>query len=251
MAACQRLTSWVQAKGLAYAAREIEVPITVAVPEAAAQTKIDSLIELGASVIRRPFDEWWSMLNSRSIPGHQGLFIHPVAENAVLAGNATIGAEILEDLPECDTVLVPYGGGGLICGIGSVVKRLRPNARMIVIESEAAMPVAEAFRLGHPVKVPHRQSFVDGMGSSGVLPEMWPLVQQISNQALCVSFQQIADAIRLLALRHRIICEAAGAAAVAAALSGQAGGGNVVCVVSGGNLDVSKLSAILNGDLPF
>jgi threonine dehydratase len=238
-------------QGLAFAAREIGVQATIVMPEGAAQTKANALNELGARVIRKPFDEWWAVLTGRRCQGESGVFIHPVADQAVLAGNATIGAEILEDLPECDAVLVPFGGGGLISGIGSVMRRLRPSVRMIVVESEAAQPAAAALKNGGPVRVPHRQSFVDGMGSSAVLDEMWPLLKQVANQAACVSFDQIMDAIRLLAARHHVIAEAAGAASLAAAMAGVAGKGNIVCIISGGNMDAAKLGAILNGESPF
>jgi threonine dehydratase len=213
-------------QGLAFAARAIGVPATVIVPDGAAQTKLDALAELGAKVIRRPFDEWWAVMTSRSCAGESGTFIHPVAENAVIAGNATIGAEILEELPNCDAVAVPYGGGGLLCGIGSVMRRLCPQVRMLIVESEAAQPAAAALQNGHPVKVAHRQ-------------------------ATCASFTQIAAAIRLLATRHHVIAEAAGAASVAVAMAGLAGQGNIVCIVSGGNIDPAKLGAILNGQSPF
>jgi len=238
-------------QGLAFAARAMGVPATVVVPNAAAETKVNALVELGAKVIRRTFDEWWTVLTSRHCPGEEGVFIHPVAESGVLAGNATIAAEILEDLPACDAVVVPFGGGGLICGIGSVMRRLRPTVRMIVAESEAAQPAAAALQQGAPVKVPHRQSFVDGMGSTTVLPEMWPLLRAVADQSECASFEQIAAAIRLLAGRHHVIAEAAGAVSVAAALGAQAVKGNVVCIVSGGNIDAEKLGAILAGQSPF
>jgi threonine dehydratase len=238
-------------QGLAFAARLLGIPATLAVPDGASQTKLDALTELGAKVIRLPFDEWWSVLTSRHCPGEQGTFIHPVAETAVLAGNATIGAEILEQLPECDTVLVPFGGGGLICGIGSVMRRLKPAVRMVVVESEAAQPAGAALKNGRPIQVPHLQSFVDGMGSTTVLEEMWPLLRQTADAASCVSFVQIAAAIRLLVGRHRIIAEAAGAVALAAAMAGQAGQGNVVCIISGGNLDAARLAGILSGQSPF
>jgi threonine dehydratase len=237
-------------QGLAFAARRLGIRATLVVPDGAAQTKRDALAELGAKVISLPFDAWWTVLTSRACEGQRGIFVHPVAENAVLAGNATIGAEILEDLPDCNAVAVPFGGGGLMCGIGSVMRRLKPDVRMIAVESEAAQPAAAALKAGGPVKVPHRQSFVDGMGSSTVLPEMWPLVKQIADAAACVSFTQIADAVRVLALRQHVVAEAAGAASLAAALSGQAGKGNVVCIISGGNMDPVRLAAILNGQSP-
>ena len=238
-------------QGLGFAARAMGVPATVVVPDGAAETKVKALIDLGAKVIRRSFDEWWSVLTSRQCPGEEGIFVHPVAEPGVLAGNATIGAEILEELPGCDAVVVPFGGGGLICGIGSVMRRLRPAARVIAAESEAAQPAAAALRHGGPITVPHRQSFVDGMGSRTVLGEMWPLLRAVADQAECASFEQIAAAIRLLAERHHVIAEAAGAVSVAAALGAQALKGNVVCIVSGGNIDTQKLSAILAGQSPF
>jgi threonine dehydratase len=238
-------------QGLAFAARAMGVPATVVVPSGAAETKVKALIELGAKVVRCSFDEWWTVLTSRDCPGEEGVFVHPVAEPGVLAGNATIGAEILEELPGCDAVVVPFGGGGLICGIGSVMRRHRPTVRMIVAESEAAQPAAAALQHGGPVTVSHRQSFVDGMGSTTVLPEMWPLLRDVADQSECVSFEQIAAAIRLLAGRHHVIAEAAGAVSVAAALGAPETKGNVVCIVSGGNIDSEKLGAILAGQSPF
>jgi len=238
-------------QGLAFAAREIGVPATVVVPDGSAANKANALAELGAKVIRLPFDEWWTVLTTRSIAGEDGVFIHPVAESAVIAGNATIGAEIIEDQPHFDAVVVPFGGGGLVSGIGSVMRRLKPQVRMIVAESEAAQPAAAALANGRPTPVPHIQSFVDGMGSTTVLEEMWPLVRETADQAACASFAEITEAIRFLAGRHHIIAEAAGAASVAAAMTGQAGKGDIICIVSGGNIDAPKLGAILNGQRPF
>jgi threonine dehydratase len=238
-------------QGLVLAARDIGVQVTVIVPEAAAAIKADTLAHLGARVIRVPFDIWWQALTVRSFSGATGVFVHPVAEDAVVAGNATIGEEILEDLPEVDTIVVPFGGGGLISGIGSVMRRKRPAVRMIAVESQASQPAAAALAHGAPVRVPHIQSFVDGMGSTIVLEEMWPLVKQSIDQAVCASFAQIAEAIRFLAARHHVIAEAAGAASVAAAMASLAGRGKIVCVVSGGNIDPSKLGAILKGEDPF
>jgi threonine dehydratase len=238
-------------QGLAFAAREIGIAATVVVPEGSAATKARSLAELGAKVIRLPFEEWWTVLTTRGYAGEDGVFIHPVAESAVIAGNASIGAEIIEDQPQCDAVVVPFGGGGLACGIGSVMRRLKPEVRMIVAESEAAQPAAAALANGRPVRVPHLQSFVDGMGSATVLEEMWPLIRGMVDHAACASFTQIVEAIRLLAGRHHVIAEAAGAASVAAALAGRCGKGNIICIVSGGNIDASKLGAILNGQSPF
>ncbi len=238
-------------QGLAWAAREMGAPTTIVVPDGSAATKAAALQDLGATVIRVPFDDWWQVLTNRRFEDADGVFFHPVAESAVVAGNATIGAELAEDLADIDTVIVPFGGGGLVSGIGSVMRRLRPKTRMVVVESQASQPAAAALAAGRPTRVRHDQSFVDGMGSSTVLDEMWPLVRQSVDEAVCVSFAEIAAAIRLLAAKHHVIAEGAGAAAVAAALSGRAGQGDIVCIVSGGNIDVSKLGTILNGEDPF
>lgn len=237
-------------QGLAFAAKAMGVPVTIVAPDGAAETKVAALAALGATVIRVPFAEWWRTLTARGYPGVAGVFVHPVAEDAVVAGNATIGAEICEDLAEFDTVIAPFGGGGLACGIGSVLRRLRPGARMLAVENEGSNPAAAAFEAGGPVTVSHRQSFVDGMGSGTVLPEMWPLVRQVVDGVVSVTLPEIAAAIRLLASKHHIIAEGAGAASVAAALAGQAGGGRVVCIVSGGNIDAGVLAAILGGENP-
>ena len=236
--------------GLALVARQMGIPATIVAPDSAARTKTAALETLGAKVIRIPFDDWWQVLMTRHFAGAEGIFFHPVAEQAVVAGNATIGAEILEDLADFDSVIVPFGGGGLISGIGSVMRRQKPGVRMMVVESQAAQPAAAALKAGHPTKVEHEPSFVDGIGSSIVLEEMWPLVRETVDQALCVSLAEIADAIRLLATKHHVIAEGAGAASVAAALSGRAGKGDIVCIVSGGNIDAAKLTAILSGANP-
>jgi threonine dehydratase len=241
--------------GLALAAKQLGAPVTIVAPETAAETKAEALRRLGATVIRVPFDDWWRVLTTRRFEGPKftgvdGVFFHPVAEPEVVAGNATIGAEILEDLPRFDAVVVPFGGGGLISGIGSVVRRLAPGARMIAVESASSQPAAAALAAGGPVTVPHHPSFVDGIGSTTVLAEMWPLVRETVDTAVMASFDEIAAAIRLLAQRLHVIAEGAGAAALAAALAGRAGTGDIVCIVSGGNLDAGRLATILAGGTP-
>jgi threonine dehydratase len=236
--------------GLALAARSLGVPVTIVAPETAAETKAATLRGLGATVIRLPFDDWWRVLTTRRFEGGSGMFFHPVAETEVVAGNATIGAEIVEDLDAFDAVVVPFGGGGLVSGIGSVMRRLRPDVRMIAAESQSSQPCAAALAAGAPATVTYTPSFVDGIGSTTVLGEMWPVVRETVDAAACVSFAEIAGAIRLLATRHRIIAEGAGAAAVAAALAGKAGTGDIVCIVSGGNIDAAKLATILAGETP-
>jgi len=238
-------------QGLTWAARRLGAAVTIVSPDSAAQTKTDALEALGAKVIRIAFEDWWQVLLARKFEGASGVFFHPVAEQPVVAGNATIGEEIFEDLPSVDTVIVPVGGGGLISGIGSVMRRRKPGVRVLAAESEAAQPIAAALAAGKPTRVPHLPSFIDGMGSAIVLDEMWPLIRQTVDGAVCASFDEIAAAIRLLAAKHHVIAEGAGASSLAAAMSGRAGGGNIVCVISGGNIDASRLTPILEGKTPW
>jgi threonine dehydratase len=175
------------------------------------------------------------------------LFVHPVQDPAVMAGNGTIGLEILEDLPDPDTVVTPYGGGGLTTGIASAVKALRPGTRIVTAEPDTAAAMAAALTAGKPTDVDYRPSFVDGSGSRRVLDSMWPLVSPLVDDAVAVPVAEVAAAVRTLAERVRVIAEGAGALAPAAALSGRAGTGKIVCVVSGGNINLDKLAEILGG----
>ncbi|HLY78488.1 MAG TPA: pyridoxal-phosphate dependent enzyme [Caulobacteraceae bacterium] len=236
--------------GLAYAARRMDLPVTIVAPDTAAMAKTDALQALGATVVRIPFEDWWQVLTNRHFEGAGGAFFHPVAMTEVVAGNATIASEIVEDLDRFDAVVVPFGGGGLISGIGSVMRRLRPGVRIVAAEAETAGPAAAALAAGGPAQVSHTPSFVDGIGSSTVLAEMWPLLRETVDAAASASLDEIAAAIRLLASKHHVIAEGAGASSVAAALSGRAGAGDIVCIVSGGNIDAAKLGSILAGQTP-
>ena len=233
------------ALGLAWCARSRNIPFTAIVPDHAPEAKLAALDRLGAQIVPVPFERWWRVLLERRYEGMPGRFIHPVSDLAVMAGNATIGAEILEDLPHVEKVLVPYGGGGLIAGIASALKYLGPGARAIACEVETAAPLSASMAAGSPQQVPYRPSFVDGIGASGLLPEMWPLVKGLIEGVAVVSLEETADAIRTLVERMRIVAEGAGAVAVATALSGKAGGGTICCIVSGGNIDPARLAAIL------
>ena len=238
------------AQGLAYAAHQLGVPCRVVVPDHAPETKLKAIKRLGAEYIKLPFDQWWQVILTHRFDGLEGLFIHPVSDPAVIAGNATIGLEILEDLPEVDAIVVPYGGGGLSSGIASAVRAVRPHTKVFAAEVETAAPLAASLAAGEPREVEYVASFVDGIGAKSVLSEMWPLVQTLLDGSLVVSLDETAEAIRLLAERNRVIAEGAGAASVAAALAGKAGTGRVVCVVSGGNIDAVTLAAILDGRVP-
>jgi len=176
--------------------------------------------------------------------------IHPFADPAVMAGNGVIGLEILEDLPDVDAIVVPYGGGGLSCGIASAVRALEPGVEVYASEVETGAPLAASLAAGRPVEVDYRPSFVTGMGAPFVFPEMWPRASRLLDGSLVVSLQQVADAIRLLIEWNHVVAEGAGATPVAAALSGQAGGGRIVCVVSGSNIGLHELTCILQGGVP-
>ena len=243
------------AQGVAWNARALGVPCTVVVPEHAPQAKLAAIERLGARAIKVPFDDWWRVLVEHRYPGLDGLFIHPVSDPAVIAGNGTIGLEILQDLPECDTVVVPFGGGGLACGIAIALRGMaergsRQVRRVLAAEVETAAPLSASLAAGRATSVDYRPSFVDGIGAKGVLEEMWPLASTLLDGALVASLTEVAAALRLLATRNRVIAEGAGAVPVAAALGGGAGGGKVVCVVSGGNIDEAKLARILVGEMP-
>ncbi len=238
------------AQGVAWNARRLGISCTVVVPDNAPQTKLAAIERLGAKAVKLPYARWWQVLEEHGYPGIEGFFIHPVSDPAVIAGNGTIGLEILEDLPDVDAVVVPFGGGGLSCGIAAALRALRPAARVFASEVETAAPFAGSLAAGRPVAVDHTPSFVDGIGGKSMLPEMWPLASQFLSGSLVVSVAQAAAAVRLLTERNRVIAEGAGATSVAAALAGKAGTGNVVCVISGGNIEPAKLAKILNGEIP-
>jgi len=237
------------AQGVAWNAKMMNIPCTVIVPDHAPQTKLDAITRLGAKFIKIPFNDWWQVIVTRKFEGMKGLFVHPVADPNVIAGNGTIGLEILDDLPDVNAVVVPYGGGGLISGVATAIKSIKPEVKIFASEVETAAPLAPSLAAGHPVKVEYTASFVDGMGSSGLLAEMWPLVRKLVNGSIVLTLRQIADAIKLLIERSRVIAEGAGGSSVAAALTGKAGNGKIVCVISGGNIDGEKLIKILSGTI--
>jgi threonine dehydratase len=218
----------------------------VIMPDNAPRTKLDAVTRLGAEIVRLPYDEWWQTLADHGRAGMSGTFIHPVADRAVMAGNGTIGLEIAEDLPDVDTVLVPFGGGGLVTGIATAIRALAPRARVFGCEVETSTPLRAALEAKQPVRVERTPSFVDGIGGRGVLDEMWPLVSTLIDGALVSSIAETKSAVRLLVERARVVAEGAGAASVAPAIAGRAGGGKVVCVVSGGNIDLATLADILS-----
>jgi threonine dehydratase len=235
------------AQGVAWTARELGVAASIVVPESAPQAKLAAIERLGGRVVKRPYDEWWNVIITSEAEGLDGMFVHPVQDPAVMAGNGTIGLEILEDLPDPDAVIIPYGGGGLTAGIASAIKALAPQTAIVTAEPATGAGLAAAMAAGRPVDAPFSPSFVDGAGSRRVLDSMWPLVRPLVDRALDIPVAEVAAAVRVLAERARVIAEGAGALAPAAALSGRAGGGKLVCVVSGGNIDVSKLTEILQG----
>jgi len=233
------------AQGVAWGARASGVACTVIMPDSAPRTKLDAVARLGAHIMKVPYDEWWKTLADHGRLGMPGTFIHPVADRAVMAGNGTIGLEIVEDLPDVDAVLVPFGGGGLVTGIATAIRALAPNARVFGCEVETATPLRAALAAKQPVIVERTPSFVDGIGGRGVLDEMWPLVSTRVDGALVSSIAETMSAVRLMVERARVVAEGAGAASVAPALAGRAGSGKVACVVSGGNIDLATLADIL------
>ena len=248
-AACVTASAGNMAQGVAWVARELGLPATIAVPEHAPEAKLAAIERLGGRVVKLPYDDWWQAIVTGRIEGVDGMFVHPVADEGVIAGNGTIGLEILEDLPDVDTVVIPVGGGGLAAGIASAVKARRPQARIVTAEPETGAALHAALSAGEPTDVDYETSFVDGSGSRRVLDAMWPRLRPLVDEALSVPIADTAGAVRTLAERLRVIAEGAGALATAAALSGAAGCGKIVVIVSGGNINLATLARILDGGL--
>ena len=238
------------AQGVAWGAKAMGIRCTAVVPDRAPRTKLDAIERLGASIVKVPFEPWWRIIEEHHYPGLEGVFIHPVSDPAVIAGNGTIGLEILEDLPDTEAILVPYGGGGLLSGVAIAAVATRPGVLVYACEVDTAAPLAASLREGSPQTIEHRPSFVDGIGGKSVLPEMWPMVRGLVEGSIVVTLEEVAGAIRLLAERNRVVAEGAGAVPVAAALRGEAEGAKLVCVVSGGNIDPRIFARILTGEVP-
>lgn len=238
------------AQAISWVARDLNIKATSIVPENAPKTKLDNINRLGGDYIKTSFEEFAKIFATRKYPGMSGKFIHPFSEPMVMAGNATIGLEILEDLPDVDAVVAAYGGGGLCCGIASSIKAIRPITKVYAAEASTSAPLAAAFDSGQPTSIEYELTFVDAIGSPIVQPEMFYLAKRLLDGSLVVDVGDIAESIRDLAKSNYVISEGGGAVSVAAAQNGKAGPGKVVCVVSGGNIDFTKLADILRGKMP-
>lgn len=234
------------AQGVAWRARELGIPCSVVAPDTAPDTKVKAIERLGGRVIKVPFEEWWKAFETRSFPGVDATFIHAFDDLNVMAGNGTIGLEIMEDLPEVDAVVIPWGGGGLTCGIAAAMRRLKPTCKIYAAEVATAAPLAPSIAAGAPQTVDYQPSFVDGIGAKMVFPQMLRRAQELIDGVLVASLDDVRQALRLIAERNRVIAEGAGACALACVLAGKAGGGRVVCIVSGGNIDFAKFCEIVN-----
>jgi threonine dehydratase len=237
------------AQGVAWRARELGIPCTVVAPETAPDTKVRAIERLGGRVIKVPFEEWWRAFEERAFPGVDATFLHAFDDVNVMAGNGTIALEIVEELPEFEAIVIPWGGGGLTCGIASALHALnsprRSRCKIYAAEVATAAPLAASWSAGSPTPVAYQPSFVDGIGAKLVFPQMFDRARHLIDGALVADLDHISSALRLLAQRNHIIAEGAGACPVACALAGQAGNGKVVCIVSGGNIDASTLCEIL------
>jgi len=234
------------AQGVALAARKAGVPCRVLMIDTAPAAKKEATRRLGAEIVDASFDECWGAFSTRSHPAMQGAFVHPFEDDAFIAGNASCGLEILEDLPDVDAVVVAFGGGGLSCGIATVMRERAPHVKVFAAEPETGAPLARSFAMGSAQSFPEWQaSFVDGCGGKSVLPRMWSLAHHLLAGGIVASLDECRQAMRIVAERNRVIAEGAGACAVAAGLSGKAGTGKVVSVVSGGNIDLKKFAELV------
>lgn len=235
-------------QGVAYAARRAGIPCAVVAIETAPQSKLDRMRALGARLITVPYETAWQALEERSYPGADGVFIHPFDDHNFIAGHATIGLEILEDLPDPAAVIASIGGGGLIAGVGSAIKALRPETKIIGVEPETAAPAALSHQRGSPQVFENWQaSFVDGAGGRSVFPRMWRRMEPLVDEFLVVTLDETKAAMRTLAEKARVIAEGAGAMTVAAALKVGRPGGPIVAIISGGNIDLPKFCELIGG----
>jgi threonine dehydratase len=233
-------------QGVAYAARAAGLPCSVVAIETAPQTKLDRMRALGATIIPVSYSEAWKAAEAHEFPGLDGTFVHPFDNYDFIAGHATMGLEILEDCPDVRTVIAAIGGGGLITGVGSAVKALKPDVRVIGSEPETAAPYALSLERGEPSEFRDwKASFVDGAGGQSVTQRMWDRMQPVVDDSIVVSLEQVREAMRLMADKARVVAEGAGALALAAALTGEAGEGPIVCIVSGGNIDLAKFASLV------
>ena len=233
------------AQGVAFCARRLGIPATIVAPETAPATKIAAVERMGGRVIKVPFAEWWQTFETRSYPGVDAIFVHAFDDPHVMAGNATIALELLEDLPDLDAVVIPWGGGGLACGIASVLRARAPKVRVYAAEIETAAPLSPSLAAGEPRTIEYRPSFVDGIGGKTVFANMFEHARKLLDGSLVVTLAEAAQAMKLVAERNRIVVEGAAACAIAAAKSGRAGSGKVVAIVSGGNIDLDTFAQIV------
>jgi threonine dehydratase len=234
------------AQGVAFAARLAGVPCSVMVMDTAPQAKLKAIERLGATIVTSSYDECWKTVESHASPRMRGHFVHPFDDDDFIAGNATAGLEILEDLPDVDAVVAALGGGGLLSGVASVMSARKPDVRIYAAEPETAAPLSTSLARGEASYFAGwKPSFVDGAGGKSVLPTMWPLLQALVDESIVVSLDEIAAAMRKTAERVHVVAEGAGATAIAAALSGRAGSGKVVAVVSGGNIDLTRFAELV------
>lgn len=238
------------ALGVAWMARELGITATAVVPANAPEAKLEKLRQLGARIEMISVEQWWQAIRSGSLGDQAGTYIDAVRDPACLAGDATVGLEILEQYPDVEAIFVPFGGGGLACGIACAVREVNPKVKIIACELETAQPCKAALAAGGPVETAHDAGFISGVGFSTVLPEMWPLVRGYVDEAITVTIEEAVEAIKLMVAHNRIVAEGAGAIPVAAALSGRYEFSRVCAVVSGGNLDSSALTKILQGVVP-
>jgi threonine dehydratase len=235
-------------QGVAYAARQAGVPCTVVAIETAPKSKLERMRALGASLVLVSYDRAWQALDERSYPGVEGTFVHPFDDHDFIAGHGSMGLEILEDAPDVQAVIGAIGGGGLVVGVGAAIKAVKPEVKIWGAEPETAAPAARSFEAGSAQPFPEwTRSFVDGAGGQSMMPRMWQRMQGIVDGSIVVTLDQTRAAMRLMADKARVIAEGAGALALAAALTGKAGDGPIVCVVSGGNIDLKTFAEILEG----
>lgn len=233
------------AQALAWTGRYFSVPSRSLMPDTAPQTKIDAVKAYGGQPILVPIAEIFRFLKEQLWENEPYTFIHPWTNRRVMIGHATIGLEIMADLPEVDSVFVPVGGGALIGGIATAIKQRNPSARVYAVEPQGCAALAESFKQNRPASVDCK-TICDGVAVPYMTDEVFGILKEIVDDVLLVSEDTVKQTVKRLALGNRIIAEPSAALPVAAALAmPQSKRGQSVCVVTGGSIDTEKLVGIL------
>ncbi len=236
------------AQAVAWAGRYFGVPARSVMPETAPKPKIEAVEALGGEPVLVPRSEVFRYMREHGWEQEPYAFIHPWTNRDVMTGHASLGLEILDDMPDVETVFVAVGGGGLLAGVGSAIKAVRPEVRVVAVEPEGCPSFHAALARGEPVDV-ECNTICDGVAVPYMTDEMFPLLRELADESVLVAERDVRATIKRLAVANKLIAEGAGALSIAAAAAMPVSErGASVCVLSGGSIDPQLLAAILRDD---